>query len=135
MSFACAEFIDVAKQLLADHGENQPALRTAAGRAYYALYGTIRARVIERHGDCFGDRGMHKRAFRACQDSSDARLKELGKLLESLEKLRVQSDYTYNCAVSRREVLAAIPKAEYGLKLVENLQLTATQLLFDHISG
>lgn len=133
MGFASSQFVRVARQLLTDHGGDQPALRTAAGRAYYALYGMVRNRIVAEHGDCFGEYGRHKPTIYACSACQDAQLNELGKLLEWLEKLRVKADYRYNETLSRRDVLAAVLKAEAGLAIVKNLERSSTRSIFEHL--
>lgn len=133
MGFASSQFVRVARQLLTDPDGDQPALRTAAGRAYYALYGTVRSRIVAEHGDCFGKYGMHGPTIRACTACQDAQLNELGKLLEWLEKLRVKADYRYNETVSRRDVLAAVLKAEAGLVIVGSIESSSLRPIFEHL--
>jgi len=84
-------FLDVARNVVS--GPNEGSWRTAAGRAYYALFSEAR-RTLERWGFSSLPRDpVHSFVRLRFQFASDAVLKGIGRSLERLGQLRNETDY------------------------------------------
>ena len=117
MPFDPATFLATAKAVL-KAGSSEADHRTIAGRAYYAAYGLMRARLCSAKGTgapaLFGPRGRHKELTDAA-----SRLKPfngVAPLYNGLRVLRNRADYTYNTVVSRRDAVTAVDDADWVLR-------------------
>ncbi len=95
---------------------SEAAARTACGRAYYAVYGTLRVRLCRAKGkapgDLFGPRGRHGDVINALALGS-ARFKGIAAQYRRLHIRRVNSDYRYSAPVARQEAERALNDADW----------------------
>src|SRR5687768_16870270 len=91
MSFDPYSFSSLGVALSRDvNYESVTRARTAHGRAYYALFLSVRHRLVEVGGPFISDHGLLTSALLSC---SDSKVKTMGKTLADLYKARQIADY------------------------------------------
>ena len=90
--------------------------RTVCGRAYYAVYGSMRIRLSRAKGvsakHLFGQAGRHGDVINALTRGS-AQFKSVGAQYRRLHITRVKSDYRYSAEVARQEAERALDDADW----------------------
>ena len=116
MAFDPAGFLETGQFLLAQGPGSEATFRTVCGRAYYAVYGTMRSRLCRAKGvsprDLFGRAGRHGDVINALKLGS-ARFKRVGIQYRRLHIERVKSDYRYTDRVTSHDAERAIGDAEW----------------------
>ena len=117
MPVAATDFLDCACRLR-KHGEEID-LRSAASRAYYALF--HHARELARQELDFDDRktmSVHQHLIDVLSAQGNRlALRKLAQMLRKTRSLRRIADYEENRSFSRRESQTALAHAEHGLNL------------------
>lgn len=134
MGFDASEFVEVAEDLCTSPQAGQQGyLRTAVGRSYYGAYGTLRRRIIEQVGDCFGRSGWHGTIIKICtKRGAPKKLYKVGKKLERLKDWRTQADYKWN-ATSDIEYVDAENSIDDARSTIEKIwQLGESELRYIH---
>ncbi len=123
MHFDCKQFLQMAESLVMSEQPDQARLRTAAGRAYYAVYGLMRSGVEERGGGwpTESSKPHHTEIMAALAESHASNLKELYEYFKQLHVLRVHADYKYRDPISRRQVIANIEIGRKAAAIVIHL--------------
>ena len=115
MSFDPGTFLDVAKSLLSG-ASNEAEFRTVSGRAYYSVYGVMRARLCRAKGvssdRLFGRAGRHGDVVSAIWKSSGG-FRHVGVQYQRLLAKRVQSDYKLDSEVLRADAEIALQDANW----------------------
>lgn len=97
MSFNPSDFVGTADRLLAS-AKNAADRRTVVGRAYYAVYGSFRSRLIAAKGSTsrklFGQSGKHTRILVRMTWLSEFKAMQLR--LSGLFRQRADCDYEYD---------------------------------------
>lgn len=124
MVFDPGGFLSSARALLSQsHAEAD--CRTASGRAYYAVYGTLRTRLCRAKGQTpermFGKSGRHIDLAKGLPVGSSA-FKQLAAFYNSLLALRVRSDYEYHRPVTADEAAEALTKAEWIVSRLQSIR-------------
>jgi hypothetical protein len=113
VGFDPASFILAAKRSLA--GTTEADLRAAAGRAYYAAYGTMRARLCAAKAlppdMLFKRRGRHRDVAKSMGPLMP--FKGIAPLYNGLLTLRESADYAYGVVLDRAAVTSAVASAEH----------------------
>ena len=113
--FDPAEFVRSASR--AASGSSEADYRTAAGRAYYAVYGAMRERLCGAKATTpsklFGTKGRHGEVHRPMATLSS--FKKLSPAYNGLLTLRTSSDYVYTVAIDRTAALSAVDQAKWLL--------------------
>ncbi len=116
MAFDPKVFLETGRLLLAGAPVSEAAVRTACGRAYYAVYGSIRTRLCRVKGvsatDLFGRAGRHGDVIKALTHGS-ADFKRVCAQYRRLHITRVTSDYRYSTQVTRQEAERALDDAAW----------------------
>ena len=116
MAFDPAGFLETSRFLLAQGPGSEATFRTVCGRAYYAVYGTMRRRLCRAKGvtpgNLFGRAGRHGDVIKALKLGS-AQFKSVGAQYRRLHITRVTSDYRYTDPVTRHDAERAIGDAEW----------------------
>ena len=129
MAFDPGEFLGAARSLLKVPG-NEAVFRAVGGRAYYAVYGTMRARLCGAKDvspkELFGQAGRHGDVIKAL-DRGAPRFKSLVHQYASLHFVRVKCDYRYDERVTLRDARRAprgcrMGRREAGQHLGHGLQ-------------
>ena len=109
-------FLETGRLLLAEAQGTEAMFRTVCGRAYYAVYGTMRSQLCRAKGvspeDLFGRAGRHGDVINALSLGS-AQLKSVGVQYRRLHITRVKSDYSYSGEVARQEAERALDDADW----------------------
>ena len=127
MTFDPEEFLVVADRVLrlTDDSTSEAArCRTAASRAYYAVYGTIRAKMHQAAGyDVFLGAGKHGTlAKRLKQQHGNTPLLRSAPYFQELLDHRETSDYKYDEPMDQQTAEAAILKAQSILDRIRTLR-------------
>ena len=116
MAFDPVGFVETGRILLARAPASEAAARTACGRAYYAVYGTMRILLCRAKGvsakHLFGQAGRHGDVINALTLGS-AQFKSVGAQYRRLHITRVKSDYRYSAQVVRQEAERALDDADW----------------------
>ena len=123
MPFDYGDFLTLAEELNDGERREEPArIRTACGRAYYAVYGLLKAKLVG-VGDLFGDKSYHRLVYEACSESNDRVVKRLAKPLESLFQYRSDADYSPEAQMTAGDAEAAIDTAKDLKERIRNLSI------------
>lgn len=116
MAFDPAGFLATGRFLLAKAPGSEATFRTVCGRAYYAVYGTMRNQLCQAKGvspgDLFGPAGRDGEVINALALGS-APFRSLVAQYRRLHIARVKSDYRYSAQVARREAERALDDADW----------------------
>ena len=98
--------------------------RTVCGRAYYAVYGTMRNRLCRAKGvsaaQLFQRAGRHTAIISALSLGA-AQFKRIAIQYQRLHVLRVSSDYDYAGRVTRTDAESALRDAEWIASRLNNI--------------
>lgn len=127
MPFVPEKFIDMA-EIAVDSARTEASFRTAIGRAYYAVYGTMRVRLCKAKGysaqQLFNSYGRHWKIVKAIEDGPPTgpnRFLAISVAYRFLCTRRGDSDYEYGLTIDRRDSQAAIRSAKRILTVLNNL--------------
>ena len=116
MAFDPAGFLGTGRFLLAQAPQSEATFRTVCGRAYYAVYGTMRSRLCRAKSVTprilFGRAGWHGDVINALNVGS-ARFKSIGVQYRRLHITRVTSDYRYTDPVTHNDAERSLGDAEW----------------------
>ena len=116
MAFEARDFRRVTERLHQD-GAPEEDIRTAIGRAYYAVYGAIRQKYIAHYGHPYDTHLSHNTAGLMVKKINQTVYK---KQWRDLYDLRWDSDYNYGRTLDNDDVIAARAHAQRIRDLVEN---------------
>lgn len=83
-------YLDIADDLMMTHSEGH--FRSAVSRAYYGVFGKIRA-VLETRQICFQPPNVHMEMIRWLRDQDEDKVAQIGVELDRLRRERVHADY------------------------------------------
>ena len=112
------EFLDVAKELH-DSGD-EAKRRTSIGRAYFALFNYLRAKVSPVRPVPQTD-DAHRAVAYYLTEANNQRLRRIGQSLHNLRSDRNRADYELGENVGTRESQAAVRRAERAVDLVDHI--------------
>lgn len=116
MTFRPEAFLESAAVLLRQSRLHEGHCRTAVGRAYYAAYGTLRARLCQsKHlpaDRLFARRGRHGELVKLLA-LSGGRFSSIQAQYRKLYRGRVLSDYVYGDSVARADAEEAYEDARW----------------------
>ena len=125
-TFDAEAFLQVARDLLDSvnsKASREAQCRTAAGRAYYAVYGLIRMRMCEAvQRDIFLGAGNHGKVAKGLKRQNTTSLRRIAPYFNVLLDYREKSDYDYAMRVDEDDASAAISKAEWILGRIRTLR-------------
>ena len=102
------EFWTFAENLLNSSSPDECACRVAAGRAYYAIFLTLKKSMRDNHGETFGNRASdHGLVVRTLRERNRH---PLANAVNSLYKLRETADYDLDAIVDHSTVTFEIEK-------------------------
>ena len=115
VSFDPGTFLDVAKSVLSA-ASSEADFRTVSGRAYYAVYGTMRKRLCgAKHlspSRLFGKAGRHAELLSAIHRGTRG-FQDVGAQYGHLYAKRTRSDYKYETPVTREDAKRAVDDAKW----------------------
>lgn len=119
---AC-EFLETAKRLL-DGSPTEADWRTSINRSYYGVFVTLavllKSRISKADRELrLGDDPMHKPTIDSLKNASGERVRQIGKLLESLSSARCRADYHPNKQVTLK---AARTEFENATDLLDDVR-------------
>ena len=125
-TFDAEAFIHVARDLLDSANttaSREAQCRTAAGRAYYAVYGLMRMRMCDAvQRDVFRGAGNHGKVAKGLKWHGTTPLKRIAPYFNVLLDYREKSDYDYATRVDEDDANDAISKAEWILGRIRTLR-------------
>jgi hypothetical protein len=124
VAFDPLEFLETGRLLLGQASGSEATFRTVCGRAYYAVYGTIRGQLSQARSvppdHLFGRAGRHGDLINALNLGS-AQFKSVGIQYRRLHIARVSSDYDYAGRVTRHDAERALSDAEWVASRLNNI--------------
>jgi uncharacterized protein (UPF0332 family) len=134
MPFDYGEFLTLAKEMIEGERRDEPAhIRTACGRAYYAVYGLLRSKLIALD-DLFAGRSYHRQLHQACAETNDKTIRKLAKPLETLFDIRSDADYEPEADIRMEDAEAAIDTAEDLKERIRNLSFDNVRALHHELN-
>ena len=120
MPFAWRDFLPFAQQL--QQASDEVSLRTAVSRAYYAVYGTAKARLAADGIRLVSNvRGSHRQVWVTYKKHHDQRRKQIGVQGERLHRRRVRADYELVMSQPAREAGVTTRAADQLIRDIDAL--------------
>lgn len=117
--FVWAEFLAVARALIATSQPTEAALRTAVSRAYYAAFGSTRSVLVEKHSyPSDYTRDDHTRVWERCEVLGTRTARDIATLGQSLKLYRWRADYRADQSCTAKHAELAVNTASRLISLL-----------------